>query len=353
MAAIDWSNPAAHKLLVFVVERYGCTAAEVAFDMTRGMVRGYVHRNKVKIALSENATKFSALELFKFCVQSKLEYGGMPSFEGEVFGNPVMGKIATASVEKSQAEFVSRFANKGVYRPTRRRTPVVVEAPISEPPKKPRREAVLSPRSTPKKEEVVQRKEAPAPTITSTEGARAEEVLIYETDHSSLVVTGNTTGASLLPSSLGPKFAHNTPIRDRVPSMEQLKKVEAEDAAPAVDFSENIDFPGENPARLAVLKKKFPNAVNFFKAKSVTVGGLRVNRCRTPLWNLSADCLASSPEKRISYDDSRPDASRYICGNPTDAPDSYTCRECRKQLGQAPYGRYRFLGKGDSSAKRF
>lgn len=307
MATVDWKIPANGKLVKFVVEKYGVPAAEAAFRLSAGTIRGYCFRERIQLGASVLAASFDVRELADFCKSAGIKSASLVDKHGEAISG-ILGDVEGADLKAAQAAYNSKFETRGVYVPAR--------------PSKPEPEVVQDP--TP-----------PAPVVSE----------------SSSVPT-----PCVEPPRITAKVNKNVPVRNRIPPVEDIRSMEQElttgEAAEHLELE--VDMPGENPARLAQLKKKFPNAVSIFKVKPVLFGALKVNCCRTPLWNLARECLAEKPEKRIRYDDTYPDASRYVCGNPTDSSDSFTCRECRRQLGEAPRASTKkFYGKGDSSSRRF
>jgi outer membrane biosynthesis protein TonB len=357
--AIDWRDSASHKLVRFVCERYGAVAAELAFGLTRGTVRGFVHRERVVIVPSSHADQFSAHALVEFCIREGITHGGLPATEGGHFGNPVLEEVAAVDCSKVQTRYLARLTEKTLYATS----PRPRAAPNPPAPKKVAVKPKALPVPEPAPEPVAEKEPEPKPAVVEASGpvdVKAPEP-VAKAPEKAAVAAPSVPKHSPAPQPLAParsvsaasaRVDAHRPVRDRVPSAAEVRALEC-DSTEDVEYS--VEVPGEDAARLARLRKKFPNAVNFFKAKAITRAGVRTNVCRTPLWDLDPECLSTESPYRVKYNNYLRDRSRYVCGNPTESTDSFTCRACARALGDPVRGKsyVRFTGKGDGSASRF
>lgn len=319
---VDWGDFANQQLFAFVVGRYGAPAAEIVFGVTRNAVYGRIHQKGVEAVSSNFAKMFDAALLAEEARRLGRKHAGLVAKDGEAAGSALLASLDDESVAAAQKRFFELWSIGSRGRS-------VVPSGV----RKKHREPSLS-ESKPSSEE-------PNP-LDYYDVVCDEKVSPEPVEHRALTacVPYVAVKVEVTPPEPAPAVTRpSRPRRSRVEPAVDARAPTAHESRVADSLLVEVDsLPGDDENRLALLKKNFPNAVNLFRARMTGPSGGRVNQCRTPLWNLSADCLARYPKHRIRYDESYKDASRYVCGNPTDSAEIYVCSTCRSSLGGGASG---------------
>jgi len=277
--SVDWRNPDNVVIATVVLQLGGIPAGVAAFGLKRNVLIGWAHRRGVRPAPASSVRTVSAEDVLRALTAAGATRAHLVAFDNLPAGAPISSHGIASLAKAWCAEYARRISSVRGNGP---RPVAAPRLPKSERPKKP-----SAPKALPT--------EAPAdppPVAVEPPPPVVEEP--------------------------PPTFDAPAEVFDGEPVIE---------ASPPTGHVDSYSFED--------LLRKFPNAVDVTLTEPVTVSAGFVQQCRTPLWGMDPSYLSPSSPRRVRYvlrtgkDAPEP---KFVCGNPTPGPDSYTCDECRRTL---------------------